>query len=387
MKLKVGTTHPIQYQIPWFRALTETSGIELEVGFAWLPTREAQGTGFGMPFSWNVPILEGYAWKELDRAGRHPDLAKFSALRLRHPIAWLNTDSAALIVTGWNSLALIQLALAARRRKMPVLVRGDSNAGRKRGLLQRVAHRLLLSRFTGFLVVGEGNRAFYRGYGVSPDRLFDCPHFVDNEYFAAASLTSRARRAEVRTRWGVDLDHVVALFVGKLIQEKNLEELLAAFQVASANEARLRLVLVGEGPLRLDLERRAAAAGIEATWVGFLNQSELPEAYAAADLLVLPSRSETWGLVINEAMASGLPVIASDRVGCAPDLVHPGRTGELYRSGHPEELAERLVLLAGNATYREEAGAAGQKLVHERYSVARAVEGTLAAVRRVTRAA
>jgi glycosyltransferase involved in cell wall biosynthesis len=387
LKVRLAATHPIQYQAPWFRALAERREVELEVGFAWLPDRHAQGVGFGVPFEWDVPLLEGYRWTELERAGRHPDLERFGSLRIRGPGRWLPWEVGALIVTGWHRLPLVQLALAARRRGIPVLARGDSSSGRQRSLPRRLILRAWLRLFSAFLVVGASNRLFYRELGIPESRLFACPHFIDNERFAAGAERSPSGREEVRGRWGASSGDVVALFCGKLIPEKNVEELLDAFHLAAASEPRLRLVLVGDGPSRSSLEARAGALGPKVRWDGFRNQSELPELYAAADLFVLPSRSETWGLVVNEAFASGLPVIASDRVGCVPDLVIPGRTGEVYPSGSAGSLTDRLLRLAANPELRRREGRAGRELVFEKYSVGAAVEGTLAALAAVAGAA
>lgn len=387
MRVRIGTTHPIQYQVPWFRALAARPELDLEVGFAWLPDRTAQGVGFAVPFAWDLPLLDGYRWRELERAGERPDLARFAALRLRRPGRFVTGGVDALIVTGWNSAALVQLAFAARRAGVPVLARGDSTAQRRRGVLRRALLGRLLGVFSAFLVVGESNGRFYRELGISEDRLFGVPHFVDNQRFQAAAARERARRGEIRNGWGIAADEVAVLFVGKLIEEKNVDELIEGVALARAQEPRIRLVVVGDGPLRGRLAARAAGLAVEPVWVGFLNQSELPAAYAAADLLVLPSHSESWGLVVNEALASGLAVVASDRVGCVPDLVHAGETGEVYRSGRPAELAERLVGLAREGSRRNDLATAGQRLVCDRYSVERAVAGTLEALAAVARVA
>jgi glycosyltransferase involved in cell wall biosynthesis len=385
--LLLAATHPIQYQIPWYRELAVIPGLDLEVGYAWLPDPDAQGTGFGVAFEWDLPLLEGYRWTELARAGGTPDLDRFAALRLRRPGRWLAGRPATLLVTGWHRLPLIQLAIAARRRRIPVLARGDSTGAGRRRLHRRLLLRAWLRLFAGFLVVGSRNREFYRELGIDDARIFDCPHFVDNRRFTAAAERALPRRAELRLRWRAADDSLVVLFCGKLIPEKNVGELLEAFATASTSAAGLRLVIVGDGPLRGELQAQAERLGVRAAWCGFQNQSQLPESYAAADLLVLPSRSETWGLVVNEAFASGLPVIASDRVGCVPDLVHPGKTGAVYRSGHPEELAARLLQAAANPAWLRRAGEEGRRLVLGSYSVERAVAGTLLALSSVVRAA
>jgi glycosyltransferase involved in cell wall biosynthesis len=144
------------------------------------------------------------------------------------------------------------------------------------------------------------------------------------------------------------------------------------------------LLIAGDGGLREELEGTVKARRLPVSFAGFLNQSEIPAAYAAADFLVLPSQSETWGLVVNEGMACGLPAIVSDRVGCAEDLVVPSSTGLLYRSGDASELGRRLVEMASNGEARSEMGRAACELVTHHYTVERAVVGTIEALRVVS---
>jgi glycosyltransferase involved in cell wall biosynthesis len=130
---------------------------------------------------------------------------------------------------------------------------------------------------------------------------------------------------------------MVALYVGKLVEKKRPLDLIDAVSRVPGTHA----LYVGDGPLRGEAER--AATGQPVTFAGFRNQSAMPEAYAVADVLVLPSdRRETWGLAVNEAMASGLPAIVSDAVGCAPDLIIPGVTGYSYPAGDRRALADAL---------------------------------------------
>jgi glycosyltransferase involved in cell wall biosynthesis len=383
-RLGVVSTHPIQYQVPWFGALAADPLLDLHVGYGYLPDARAQGVGFGTAFEWDLPLLDGYRSTELARRNAQPQLSTFLGIRLRNVADWLHAQRFdALVVTGWNSYALVQAALAARRLGLPLLVRGDSNDLRRRSLPARLFHRTFLRFFDAFLVVGKSNRRFYRRSSVPESKLFDCPHFVDNERLARQHAEALPRRAERRYGWGIPADAVCALFAGKLVEVKNLPELFAALRLAVARTPRLHLLVAGEGPLGGELRATATRERLPVTFAGFLNQSEIPAAYAAADFLVLPSHSETWGLVVNEAMACGLPAIVSDGVGCAEDLVEPGVTGFVYRAGSAEELAARLVAMTGDDEARRAMGERARQRVLACYSVERAVEGTLAALRAV----
>jgi glycosyltransferase involved in cell wall biosynthesis len=165
---------------------------------------------------------------------------------------------------------------------------------------------------------------------VPAQRLFFSPHCVDNDAFAAAS--SGIRRSEGRRR---------VLFVGKLIARKHPADLLHA--VALLRDKPVQIAFAGAGELEPELRKIAAASSVDADFMGFVNQSELPAAYASADVLVLPSDGqETWGLVVNEAMACGIPAVVSDVVGCGPDLIDPGQTGATFPFGDVAALASAI---------------------------------------------
>lgn len=385
-KLAIVTTHPIQYQVPWFRALALERSLELTVGYACMPDSAQQGAGFDVPFAWDLPLLDGYRWEQLNLASAPAKLNSFAGLRLHSIGAWFRRGGFdAVLVTGWNSLALVQAALAASRLGIPLIGRGDSHTLKQRSGIKRFFLSAWLHRFSAFLVVGSRNRDFYREAGIEEERLFDGPHFVDNDRFGREANLARQDRAAHRARLGIPEKACCVLFAGKMIPEKNLGELLEAVQIASVHQPNLHLLMVGDGPLRKDLEREAALRSLPVKFAGFLNQREMPAAYAEADVLALTSVSESWGLVVNEAMASGLPAIVSDRVGCSPDLVSDGSTGWTYTSGNAGALAtviERAVLERDQLPAM---GAAARKLVNDRYSVDRAVEGTLEAVEFVTR--
>jgi glycosyltransferase involved in cell wall biosynthesis len=198
---------------------------------------------------------------------------------------------------------------------------------------------------------------------------------VDNRRFERDMELLRPQREAVRRQWGIAPDATVFLFAAKFINVKRPSDFVSAVgRSASANSSIVGL-MAGDGPLRAQCEQQARAAGAPVRFTGFLNQSRIPEAYAAADALVLPSETETWGLVVNEAMACGLPCIVSDRVGCGPDIVDRGVTGDLYPMGDVEALAARL-LHHGNLAAM---GRNAQRKI-ESYSVEAAASAMLKAV-------
>jgi glycosyltransferase involved in cell wall biosynthesis len=350
----------------------------------------------------------------------------------------------AFIVSGWNLKCYWQAVRACRRAGIPVLVRGDSQLLTPRSRLKRwikeIIYRLMLRQFDGFLVVGQRNREYLAHYGVPSEKMFFAPHFVDNEWFAARAAEVRSQKSEIRRKWGVPEDAFCVLFCGKFIPQKCPLDLVEAArllmtpnsQLLTSNSlpSKIHLLFVGSGelgaqlrskcnvvfdaeisgsPLRSDRgegqgevsnqvptsdrspSRSLRAGGRPptsapkppASFAGFLNQTELPTAYVAADVLVLPSESETWGLAINEAMACGLPAIVSDAVGCAPDLIDVGKTGFTYPAGDCEQLARRIALIIEQKKQERYFGLSLHKKMCE-FSLDEAVQGTLMALRKLS---
>lgn len=375
-------SHPIQYHAPWFRGLAEAPGIDFLAAFVQVPDAKAQGHGFGIEFTWDVPLLSGYAWQRVDGLRGRGGLDGFFAARIADPVAALRQlDAQVLVLTGWHAWPLVQLLHAARRLRIPVIMRGEANALRARGAASRAWHRWLLSQCAACLPIGRSSREFYRGYGMPEQCLFDAPYFVDNERLASSAPQSCAARQGLRARWNIASDAMCFGFVGKLQPKKRVLDLLRAARTALDSGVRLHVLVVGTGEQEEAARTFAADHRLPVTFAGFLNQSEIGEAYAAMDAVVLPSDfGETWGLVVNEAMACGRPAIVSDRVGCGPDLVTPGATGAVFPFGDTSALARLLVQWCGDPAAVQRMGESARQHVFAHYRPRDAVEGTLRAV-------
>lgn len=340
MRLGVLTTHPIQNHAPVFRELARLC--DLKVFYAHRQTPEGQAqAGFGVAFDWDVDLLSGYDSTFLNNRSRRPATNRFFGCdtpEIGETVERGGFD--AFLVTGWGVRSYWQAVRACRRRGVPVLIRGDSQLAERRNLPLRLAKELvyprLLRSFDGFCYVGRRNHDYLRHYGLPEDRLFFSPHCVDNEVFAAKAETAR------RASRGVGAAKLV-LFAGKLVERKRPLDLVRALTLIAQNGCRTKAVFVGSGELEDSLRREAASSGVAATFCGFQNQSRMPAVYAMADLLVLPSdHQETWGLVVNEAMACNVPAVVSDAVGCGPDLIEAGRTGAVFPLGDVAALAEAI---------------------------------------------
>jgi glycosyltransferase involved in cell wall biosynthesis len=269
-----------------------------------------------------------------------------------------------LWIQGWQVAAYWQAVFEARMAGVSIWLRGDTNARSNAGgtgrQFKRQLLRQLLRRVDRFLYVGEANRQFYLKQGIDDARLAPAPHCVDNARFATAAAAARPERRHIRDEWGIPAEAFCFLFAGKLVPRKRPFDLVeAARRLPHALQGKkVHLLWVGTGELGealrracdvcfdaetkggTNLERRGEP---NASFVGFLNQSEISRAYVAADCLVLPSDPrETWGLVVNEAMASGLPCIASDGCGCAEDLIAPIRSDLRYPVGEIRALERAM---------------------------------------------
>lgn len=339
-------THPIQYHSPFYRELVR-QGLDIEVLYCFeAGAREQAAAGFGVEFAWDIDLLGGYPHRFLRNAARRPSLHGFRGLDTPDIGAILAAERPrAVIVYGWHFLAAWQTVFACLRLGIPYFLRGDSQFADRRPLYLRAAkypvYSFLIRYAAGCLPVGSRSAAYFRHYGARPDRIHIVPHCVDDNRFRPAENT-----ASFRTRWGFQPSDRIFLFCGKLLPVKRPLDFLRAIQSVAAGGARVAGVVAGDGPLRDDCESFISENNLPVRMIGFVNQRELPGVYAAADCLVLPSTSETWGLVVNEAMLCGVPAIVSDTVGCLPELIEQGGVGSSFPVGDFAALAARMLAIA-----------------------------------------
>jgi glycosyltransferase involved in cell wall biosynthesis len=349
MKVLWLASHPIQYQAPLFRALA--SRCELTVAFAHRQTAAQQGeAGYGVAFDWDVNLLEGYRSVFLQPAAREPSIEHFWGCRSDDVEPLIEREQPdAVVVGGWNLYVYWQALMAARRRDIPVLARTDSRekpGPAWRGLARRLAYPAMLGRFSGFLAAGMHSTHYLTGHGVPPERVFVCPHTVDVARFGGGLAPATAERSALRARLGLRAEARIVAFVGRLIALKRPLDACAALARLPDPQGH-EIVYVGEGVLAGAIDSEARRLGVAARRVGFRNQNELPDWLRACDVLVLPSDSETWGMVANEALAAGCPVVLSDGAGGAVDLQRFAPAVQVYPRGEIAALANCLQRCAG----------------------------------------
>jgi glycosyltransferase involved in cell wall biosynthesis len=379
MRLAILSSHPIQYFAPIFRALG--SRVDAHVFFAHKPTPQQQAAaGFGTPFEWDVDLTSGYSNSFLNNVSRFPSTGHFFGcdtpeigfqLRLGH--------FDALLIMGWNLKSFLQGLGAAKRMSLPVFVRGDSHLETPRTRIKSAAKTILfppfLRMFDGALYVGRRSREYYEKYSYPAQKLFFSPHCVDTEWFASRA-TADARKG-FRVKHGIAEDIKVLLFAGKLVPFKRPLDLVDAVGLLRRDKSDLAILVAGSGELKDEMTLRAAGLQVPIYQLGFCNQTEMPAVYAASDILVLPSDgNETWGLVANEALACGRPIIVSDAVGAGPDLADTRATGRIFPLANIAALSNAISDMLSSPPWPEAVAAKSRA-----YSVEAAVNGIVAALR------
>lgn len=353
VRLAIVISHPIQYYAPLFRSLALSEKLQLKVFFTWSQTQNeaVRDNEFGRAISWDIPLLDGYKFEFVKNIARRPGTDHFWGLNTPGLSTAIETWGAhAVLVIGWNSWAHLRTMMHFKG-KLPVFFRGDSTlldplpalrAALRRQLLQWVYRHVDVA-----LAAGSNNAAYFKTCGPARLVVDLVPHAVDTIRFAADAKRRDAEALTWRRETGIPDTARVLVFAGKLIPKKDPLGLLRAFcSAVAADDAQLHLMFVGEGVLQEVLKAQAAGRR-NVHFRDFENQQAMPTVYRLGDVYVLPSLGpgETWGLAMNEAMATGSLVIASDRVGGARDVVEQGRTGWIFKAGDHDALVARINFL------------------------------------------
>jgi glycosyltransferase involved in cell wall biosynthesis len=350
LRLAYFVSHPIQYQAPLLRKIAQEKDIHFSVFFrSDLSVRGYYDPGFKTSVKWDIPLLEGYEYEFLPLLVNSERLTPWRPVNygIRRILRQRPFD--AVWVHGYSTSSNIQAIMAASAMHMPVLLRAESNltdrprSGRKLAA-KKIFFRWLQKRVSAALTIGESNTEYWRFYLGEQFPVFPCYYAVDNAYFQAECAKAAKTREEFRRELALDANRAVILYASKLQARKRCIDLVDAYiqmERSSASNRAPYLLIVGDGEERAVLEARAReAAPGNIRFLGFRNQSELPRFYDLCNVFVLASVHEPWGLVINEVMNAGRPVIVSDQVGCQRNLVQNGVNGYVVKAYDTRALAE-----------------------------------------------
>jgi glycosyltransferase involved in cell wall biosynthesis len=338
MKIGVLIGHPTQFEGPFFRYASQNPAHQLRVTYI----NSNRMSAFVDPeldakVDWGIDLLSGYDYTVLPRRRRY---------------RWLWKDLKAqkydlYVVNGYAKPECLFAAVAARMTSTPVALRLDTVPYNNRGLAKRLIKRCWFAVFKRlfhhFLAIGSLTVEYLQSMGVSRNRISIFSYAVDTGYFESTSTLSHPNKQAMRCELGIAEGNRVILSVCKFSKREAPWDLLRAF--CGMKQGELTLLLVGDGPQRSALEEyaRTHSRG-QVLFPGYVPYPRLPAVYAIADLFVHPSHDEPWGVSVAEALACGLPVIASSRVGAAYDLIEPGGNGSIYAAGNARDLRGKIVI-------------------------------------------
>jgi glycosyltransferase involved in cell wall biosynthesis len=383
-KLAIIITHPIQYYAPVFKLLNERRQIEIKVYYTWgQNSSRKHDPGFTRIIEWDLPLLEGYPFEWAINTSSNPGSHNYSGVKnpgLIRQILLFKPD--AVLVFGWAYHSHLQV-IRHFKSKLPIYFRGDSTLlDKPRSFLKLLLKKLFLtwvySHIDKALYVGSANKEYFLKYGLEENQLYLAPHAVDNGRFAEDRSVQVHR---LRKNLGLNNSDILILFAGKLENKKDPQILLDAF--LELNKSEVHLLFTGNGKLEEQLKNKCHATrpimnstpinftGKTLTkrihFLDFQNQSQMPVIYQACDLFCLPSKGpgESWGLAINEAMACGKAILASDKVGSSYDLVKEGDNGMIFKFTDLSDLKEKLEFLTASKTRLDNYGKKSKNLIRD----------------------
>tara|TARA_B100000686_G_scaffold354579_1_gene465568 strand:+ start:6762 stop:7964 length:1203 start_codon:yes stop_codon:yes gene_type:complete len=347
-KLAYFVTHPIPYQAPLLRKIANKDSIDFKTFFISDHTvRPYFDTDFNQITKWDTPLLEGYDHVFLKKIFKSNRLAFFIPFVYGISKALREENWDAVWVHGYNHFSLIIVLFLAWFYKIPIFFRAESTLlATKPNFFKDIFIRHLVRSSSALLYVSSLNKEYYLDYGAREKQLFFTPYAVDNDFYKYTNEEKKKISARLIKENDIDEEATIILFVGKLIDRKNPLILLEAFHQLINKQPRNKMVLMfaGTGPDLELIENKIKDYNLDSTVkiLGFKNERELRDYYAIANLLVLPSKEETFGLVINEAMSASTAIIASDKIGSSKDLVINGINGFIFKSENLESLTTIL---------------------------------------------
>lgn len=342
-RLAIVVTHPIQYYAPVFQLIARRAHIVLRVFYTWgSASVDRYDPGFQRSISWDLPLLEGYDYSFVHNTSTSPGSSHFRGIinptLIQEVLDW-RPD--AVLVYGWSYHSHLDL-IRRLKGQVPIWFRGDSHLLNVippwKAWVKLCWLRWLYSHIDLAFYVGTANKEYYLRYGLRESQLRFAPHAVDNLRFSDSGGKYTREAKLWKKELGIEENDIVLLFAGKFENIKQPLLLLNTVQHLNTTRSnKLKLILVGNGQQEQALKEQAQD-NQHIIFLDFQNQSKMPIIYRLGNIFCLPSSSETWGLAINESLASGIPVLVSNKVGCASDLVVSGKTGEIFRAGDQQRL-------------------------------------------------
>lgn len=349
-KLAIIVSHAIQYYAPWFALLNQRGKIDVKVFHTWSQSKEnTEGVfdkGFGKKISWDIPLLDGYDYYYVNNTSKNPSDQNFNGIKNPELISKIKEwDANAILVIGWNFHSHLK-AMRYFKGKIPVYFRGDSHLlDEKKGiktLIRRIALKWIYQNIDFACYVGTNNKEYFLKHGASENNLIFTPHSIDNERFYKNNSKLEKEAKDWKNKLGISENAKIVLYCGKFETKKSPVTIVEAAKKFKDNK-NLLFLMIGNGHLEKELKEQAKGLK-NILFLPFQNQSKMPVVYRLCDIFTLPSigAGETWGLAVNEASACERPILVSNKVGCAIDLVKNNKNGFIFDAGNTNDFCEKL---------------------------------------------
>jgi glycosyltransferase involved in cell wall biosynthesis len=385
MRLAICLSHPIQYKSPLFRKLANQPGLDLQVFYySDRGVIRKKNKYHEVVPAWDVPLLDGYPSEFI------PNMVDEEKWNLPYFQPFINPKVIPLLLSGEFNAVMLHSYLypsdwfafvTAKIKRIPILFYGEMYPRGDGSFYHRLGRSIINTRMIrgsdACLAIGSiARQVFFEGYHVPADKIFLAPYVVDNNYFIKSVDQYKSHKKEIKRLLGISDDLPIVLCVAAMVPKKRHQDLV---QALAQIHLPARLILVGHGPLFNSVRDDCRKLLPDTLLTGFVNQSDLPRYYSIADVFVLPSLWEEFGLVVNEAMCAGLPIITTNTVAASKDLVREGENGFTYTPGNVAHLAENIDRLLQNTEMRYKLGQRSLEIISG-WNVERTVAGIMQAL-------
>lgn len=346
-------SHPIQYYVPLLQGLSNNEALDIIVLYTWGENSIAKfDPGFNKVIEWDIPLLDGYNYEFLNNVSQDAGTHHFNGIDnpdIISRIKELKPDK--LVLFGWSFKSHLKV-LKTFKGKIPIFFRGDSHLLNDSSFLKNLIRRIYLTwiykHIDYAIAVGTQNKLYYKKMGLKDSQILFAPHAIDDKKFIENDAQDFEEAAIKKNKLSIPSHHTTFIYVGKFEYRKNLQTLIQA--KLKLIDLPCSLILVGNGPDE-EFLKDLAKSDANIHFIDFVNQAKISTMYKMADVFVLPSISETWGLGINEAMNCGLAIIASDKVGSAIDLIL--NNGYIFKNKDINDLSLKMKSLIEDRTSLE----------------------------------
>lgn len=373
-KVAIVTNIPSPYRIPLFEKIAEHPAINLFVYFTAMTDKNRKWV-MRLSDKFRYKVLPGFTlrYHGKDLLSYHINLSIIKEL--------IRNDYDIVIAGGYASFATQISFFISKLRNIPSILWSGGTINEP-SLLRKISlplAKFIVKHAEACIAYGTRAREYLISLAASPEKVFIAYNTVDTDFFMQRCSQLKSKKDELKNKMGIK-NKITVLYIGQLIERKNVKYLLKAYSKLK-DGLDVALLIVGDGDQKNELKDLCIKDNInDVFFVAFKQKEELPQYYAMSDLFVLPSVQEVWGLVLNEAMASGLPVITTNKVGASVDLIKNGENGYVVEPSNTEQLYEAMKKILSDPKIRESMGKRSQEIIEEHFTPEHSAKGFILAV-------